>query len=100
MTNISLPLPEALADTGRALPTTLYHYTDARGLQGIVEKGTLWASSVHHLNDFREYALGLDASEAYLIQRLEADLAPPLRRMAEAFLASVRPETLSSMILR
>lgn len=36
------------------LPETLYHYTDIRGVQGIWEKGELWATSALFLNDTSE----------------------------------------------
>lgn len=35
-------------------PEILYHYTDARGLLGIVQSGQLWASSAAFLNDSTE----------------------------------------------
>lgn len=33
---------------------TIYHYTDQRGLLGILKSRTLWATSVRHLNDTSE----------------------------------------------
>jgi hypothetical protein len=38
---------------------SLYHYTSAAGLIGIVQKGNLWASDYRHLNDCQEYRLGV-----------------------------------------
>jgi hypothetical protein len=35
-------------------PTTLYHYTDARGLIGIIESRVLWATDFRYLNDGKE----------------------------------------------
>lgn len=35
-------------------PETLYHYTDASGLLGIVESATLWATDVRFLNDTQD----------------------------------------------
>ena len=42
-------------------PTTLYHYTDQRGLLGILQSAVIWATSVRHLNDSSEfrYAMSL-----------------------------------------
>jgi hypothetical protein len=36
------------------LPSLLYHYTGARGLQGILTSGKLWATNVEYLNDETE----------------------------------------------
>jgi Arc/MetJ family transcription regulator len=41
------------------LPDTLYHYTDINGLQGIWEKGHLWATGFRFLNDTSELRLGM-----------------------------------------
>ena len=55
-------LKERLA-TGTATekPPTLYHYTDAAGLMGIVDSGALWATHYAYLNDASEfrYAAGV-----------------------------------------
>jgi Protein of unknown function (DUF2971) len=39
---------------------TIYHYTDANGLIGMLTKGKIWATDVRFLNDSREYKHGLD----------------------------------------
>src|SRR6266566_8124161 len=36
------------------MPALLYHYTGARGLQGIVTSNKLWATNVEFLNDESE----------------------------------------------
>jgi hypothetical protein len=36
-------------------PTTLYHYTTAEGLNGILENHSVWASSINFLNDSEEF---------------------------------------------
>src|ERR1700678_3239878 len=36
-------------------PETLYHYTTQRGFLGIVSSGSMWASSIQHLNDASEF---------------------------------------------
>jgi hypothetical protein len=43
----------------------LYHYTNANGLIGILRSKTIWASSIHHLNDTQEYkhAVGMISDE-------------------------------------
>lgn len=37
------------------LPKTLYHYTDAAGLKGIIESGTMRATHIAFMNDASEY---------------------------------------------
>lgn len=70
-------LPEIDSDP---LPSTVYHYTDQRGLLGILESGKLWATDYRYLNDSSEllytYRLAsqlaretLDASHGNLAQR-------------------------------
>ena len=39
-------------------PGPLFHYTNARGLMGIVEKRQVWATHCRHLNDMREMQAG------------------------------------------
>ncbi len=41
-------------------PGPLYHYTDAKGLLGILQEKELWASNALHLNDAGEVAHGLN----------------------------------------
>jgi hypothetical protein len=41
--------------SARPLPKTLYHYTDAAGLKGIVESGVLRATHISFMNDASEY---------------------------------------------
>jgi hypothetical protein len=39
---------------GERHPDLLYHYTDAAGLQGILQSGHIWATNVRFLNDTKE----------------------------------------------
>ncbi|MBR0727035.1 DUF2971 domain-containing protein [Bradyrhizobium manausense] len=39
---------------------TLYHYTDVRGLKGILEAGQIWFTDYRHLNDPSELTHGID----------------------------------------
>ena len=41
-----------------AVPERLYHYTNAAGLKGILESGTLWLSDMTSLNDPSEMVYG------------------------------------------
>jgi hypothetical protein len=47
-------------------PEILYHYTDAKGLLGILDTNEIWATSYRIMNDAREFEYGFDLiSEAY-----------------------------------
>lgn len=43
-----------------AVSETLYHYTDMRGLKGILEAGQIWFTDYRHLNDPSELTHGID----------------------------------------
>jgi hypothetical protein len=51
-----MPLPVVEDDD---LPDTLYHYTDASGLHGILENNSLWATHAAYLNDSQEFIYGM-----------------------------------------
>ncbi len=42
-------------------PELLYHYTDQKGLLGIIENKCLWATHSQFLNDLSEYRIAFDA---------------------------------------
>ncbi len=54
-------------------PVTLYHYTDAAGLIGVLTGGKLWATQLQHMNDHKEDAHGyfMAAKQVYELARLE-----------------------------
>jgi hypothetical protein len=58
------PLRKRLRDITKKLrgsiPPTLYHYTSAAGLKGIIENSQLWASNARYLNDSTEVLLGIE----------------------------------------
>jgi hypothetical protein len=39
----------------------VYHYTTDEGFKGIIESQELWATSIYHLNDWKEFVYGRDA---------------------------------------
>ena len=43
-----------------AIDTSLYHYTDGRGLKGIIESQTIWFTDYRHLSDPSELTHGID----------------------------------------
>ena len=50
-------------DLGAVPDEGLWHYTDANGLMGILEKEQLWASDARFLNDATEFHYGLRVAE-------------------------------------
>lgn len=59
MTHAPTPLFDALTES--PTPERLYHYTSARGLEGILRNRRAWATAARYLNDAQEvrYALGM-----------------------------------------
>ena len=45
------------------IDTPLYHYTDERGLKGIIESETIWFTNYRHLNDPSELIHGIDLAK-------------------------------------
>lgn len=59
---LSVPTPTLMAVPDiqdDALPESLYHYTDAAGLLGILDNNSLYATHVAYLNDSQELAYGM-----------------------------------------
>lgn len=60
-------------------PEILYHYTDAKGLHGILNSKQIWASSYRFMSDTREFQYGFDLiSELYPGKYLLQGLFPSL----------------------
>lgn len=59
--------------------TTLYHYTSAAGLLGIVESKSLWASGIHSLNDTSEYLYAGSIVREFAARSLTAEPDHPWR---------------------
>jgi hypothetical protein len=49
----------------------LYHYTDSKGLTGILESGKLWATDARYLNDASELAYGCELVDRVLEEKRE-----------------------------
>jgi len=49
-------------------PDTIYHYTDANGLRGILDSGTVWLSDIFMMNDPTELAHGF----AYMAKEVDS----------------------------
>jgi|HubBroStandDraft_6_1064221.scaffolds.fasta_scaffold03031_4 hypothetical protein len=54
----------------------VYHYTSQDGLLGIIRHGSLWVSSIRHLNDSTEFAYSIDIVRENLNRRLRAERGP------------------------
>jgi hypothetical protein len=50
------------AEEEKRIVGPLYHYTDAAGLKGIIEKKEIWFTSHRYLNDPSELTFGIDAA--------------------------------------
>jgi hypothetical protein len=89
-----------MADAAESLPTSLYHYTDAAGLLGIIKSKTIWATDCRFLNDAQEFRYGIDVIERGLrdLPNLAAlDPSHPLHDSAEEVGQAQR--TLADMVL-
>lgn len=53
------------------LPSQLYHYTTAQGLEGILKSQSLWATNYRFLNDYTEVVLFKNKMLETLIPRME-----------------------------
>jgi Protein of unknown function (DUF2971) len=53
---------QALSEqTRNSIETPLYHYTDGRGLKGIIEGEAMWFTDYRHMNDPSELTHGIEA---------------------------------------
>lgn len=55
-----LPVMANVINQGRTV--TIYHYTDANGLIGIIRNKTLWATDIRFLNDHMELYAGIEST--------------------------------------
>jgi hypothetical protein len=56
------------ADVRNAVTTPLYHYTDARGLEGIIKTQQVWLTHYMHLNDPSEMKFGMSVAKKTLAE--------------------------------
>jgi hypothetical protein len=68
------------------IPGTLYHYTSAEGLLGIVKKGELQAGNYNYLNDSSELIYGQDLASDVMRKKLESET----NAHAKSFLEQLR----------
>jgi hypothetical protein len=62
--------------TGKA--DVLYHYTDQRGLTGILQSGSVWATDTRFLNDQTEFVHGAEIGRESVKDLVAAIIAEPL----------------------
>jgi hypothetical protein len=68
-------------------PDVIYHYTNAAGLRGIMQSGTVWLTDAFALNDPSEFAHGLSHAVTALQQRARkiGPTAEPFTRIFAEF---------------
>jgi hypothetical protein len=71
---------------------TLYHYTTAEGLKGILESGSIWATNSNYLNDSTELLYGNRKTLEFLTtKRLESD-SPLLASFLDSALKALKED--------
>ncbi len=59
------------------VPKTLWHYTDANGLLGIINSGTIWATDIRFLNDAKEFVHFCEVAARRISERLSSSILEP-----------------------
>ena len=72
-----------------ATPDILYHYTDQKGLLGIIESRSLWASKIRHLNDTSEFLHGISVARSLLRENAESTTNNFTRKYCETLKGSL-----------
>ena len=62
---------EQIETNGQAEPELLYHYTNQKGLLGILDSKSIWATHSHFLNDFSEHQIICNALREIVQQELK-----------------------------
>ena len=73
-------LDQRIAQDLPAAPATLWHYTDAAGLNGILTSDRLWATQARFLNDSKEIAYGAELATRILAGHDVSGLKPETGR--------------------
>lgn len=56
---------------GAPIPKKIYHYTDDKGLKGILESGTIWLTDIFSLNDPSELAHSFSLASELIRQQVD-----------------------------
>jgi hypothetical protein len=75
----------------------LYHYTDAAGVKGIIERQQVWFTHYMHLNDPSELRFGMDIARSVL-NEIAGDEPSPKRFFCKCVEDIYRPENFHSNI--
>ena len=51
----------------------IYHYSDQKGLLGIIKSKSLWATSIHYLNDSTEYSYAIKMAKNEIGRNLKSE---------------------------
>lgn len=70
-------------------PETLYHYTTAAGIIGIVRDSEIWATHTQYLNDRREYVHAVELVRTEIAGRLSAETDLNVKAVLEEMAAQV-----------
>jgi hypothetical protein len=54
----------------RTPPDCLFHYTDQKGILGILTSGELWGTKIQYMNDSTEWLLSIDHAKEIIEERL------------------------------
>lgn len=87
---LAAKLAKEWSDAQGALPSRLYHYTTAAGLQGILRTHRVWASDMVYLNDSSEMKFGLEVIEKEAVS-LSERVSAESRRMLELARTRILP---------
>lgn len=55
----------------RSIPTVLYHYTNGDALLEIIRGKKIWATSIHYLNDAKEFAYAIDIAQEVINEQMK-----------------------------
>jgi hypothetical protein len=66
-------------------PRIIYHYTDAKGLKGILESGALWLTDIRNLNDPSELKHGFYHTVKILDRMAAEGSSPEIKQFAQRF---------------
>lgn len=75
----------------------LYHYTDGRGLKGILESGRIWFTDYRHLNDPSEVLQGMEFARD-VARRLKASADARARLFLDCFIDMFRHENVEATL--
>jgi hypothetical protein len=64
-------------------PEIIYHYTDYRGLHGILKSGKLWLNDIYSLNDPTELTHGIESARRIVETKIDRNRPAQLRFYSE-----------------